>query len=251
MMLQHKDLSESVDHSWNWLYKLGGISFLIIGIWYVVANYWASIAGIPAPGFATPPVATNAQYFNILASYPVASTVFYSMYSLIDLFFVPALVALYIALKGVHKNAMLVAMGLVALFVVIDLAVTEFNSLTLISLTQSYQTATDATQRAAYLAASDYALGAIPIATFYSYVVGSLGFLIASIVMFRGVFRKTIAVIGIVSTLLGIVSGFVLFAPGLAILIFPTLNLYGLWNILVGAQLLGLGGKQLLKSKNA
>jgi hypothetical protein len=76
-----------------------------------------------------------------------------------------------------------------------------------------------------------------------SYVVGSIGFLIASIVMLKGVFRKIIAIIGIVSSALGIIAGFVLFAPGLAVIILPTLNLYGLWNILIGAQLFSLGRK--------
>lgn len=238
--LLKKASSESVDHNWNGVYKIGGVAFLIIGIWYVLANYWGYIAGVPASGFATPPVATNQAYFNILASYPFASNVFYSMYSLIDILVIPALIALYLALKGINKNSMLVAMGIVALWAFLDLGVTEFNSLTLISLAQSYNAATDATQRAAYLAASNYTLAAIPIGTFYSYFVGSLGFLIASIVMLKGVFRKVVALVGIVSNLLGIIDAFVLFAPGLAVLILPTLNLYGFWNILVGAELIRL-----------
>jgi hypothetical protein len=40
--------AESVDHSWNWLCKVGGISFLVTGIWYVFASYWGFIAGVPA-----------------------------------------------------------------------------------------------------------------------------------------------------------------------------------------------------------
>jgi hypothetical protein len=233
---------ESVDRSWNWLYKLGGVSFLVVGAWYGLSNYWGYLTGVPAPGFATPPVATNQQYFDILASHPTSSTIFYSMYSLIDLFVIPALLALYLALKGINKNAMLVAVGMVAVWAVIDLGVTEFNSLTLVSLAQSYNAATDATQRAAFLAAGYYALGAIPIATFYSYFVGSLGFLIASMVMLKGVFRRGVALVGMTCNILGIIDAFVLFDPaGLAVLIFPTLNLYGLWNILVGAQLFRLG----------
>jgi hypothetical protein len=238
-----KTSTESVDHSWNAVYKVGGVAFLIIGIWYALGNYWGYIFGIPASGFATPPIATSEAYFNVLANYPFASTIFYSMYSLTDFLAIPALVALYLALKGINKNSMLVAMGLVAVWAFLDVGVTEFNSLTLISLAQSYNAATDVTQRAAYLAASNYALAAIPIATFYSYFIGSLGFLIASIVMLRGVFRKVVALIGIVCNLLGIISAFVLFAPDLAQLIFPTLNLYGLWNILVGAQLIRLGNR--------
>lgn len=225
------------------MYKVGGVAFLIIGIWYVFSNYWGYIMGIPAPGFATPPVATNSGYFNILGTYPFASNVFYSMYSLIDILVIPALIALYLALKGVSKNSILVAMGIVALWAFIDIGVTEFNSLALISIAQSYNAATDAAQRAAYLAAANGPLAAIPIATFYSYFVGSIGFLIASIVMLKGVFRKFIGLIGVACNTLGIIVAFVLFAPGLAGLIFYTLNLYGFWNILVGAQLIRLGNR--------
>jgi hypothetical protein len=238
-----KPSTTSVDHSWNAVYKVGGVAFIIIGIWYALGNYWSYIFGIPAPGYATPPIVTSQAYFNVLASYPFASTIFYSMYSLAAILTIPALIALYFSLKGINKSSMLVAMGFVALWVFIEVGVTEFSSLTLISLAQSYNAATDATQRAAYLAASNYTLAAIPIATFYSYFIGSLGFVIASVVMLKGVFRKIVALIGIVCNLLGIISAFVLFAPDLAQLIFPTLNLYGLWNILVGAQLIRLSNR--------
>jgi len=242
-MLFRKASTESVDHSWNGLYKIGGISFIISGLWYVFANFWGYIAGVPSPGFATPPVATSTGYFNILASYPFASNVFYSMYSLVDILVIPALISLYFALKGINKSSMLVAMGIVALWVFLDLGVTEFNSLTLVSLAQNYNAATDATLRAAYLAAANGPLAAIPIATFYSYFVGSLGFLIASIVMLKGVFRKIVGIVGIISNALGIIAAFVLFAPRLAGLIVPTLLMYGLWNMLVGAQLIRLGNQ--------
>ena len=241
MALFRRGSTESVDHTWNWVYKFGGICFVLIGLWYIIANFWGYITGVPAPGFATPPVATNAQYFNTLANYPSASTIFYSMYSLTDILVVPALIALYLAFKGISKNVMLVAVGIVALWAAIDIGVTEFNSLTLISLTQSYNGASDATSRAAYMAASDYALGAIPIATFYSYFVGSLGFLMASVVMLKGVFRRITAFAGIAANGLGIIVAFVLFTPDLAGLIVPTLMLYGAWNVLVGVQLFRLG----------
>ncbi len=70
---------------------------------------------------------------------------------------------------------MLVATGLLFLFLVMDLVLTEFNSLTLVTLAEHYASATIDAQRLAYMAAADYALATIPIATFYSWVVGSLG----------------------------------------------------------------------------
>jgi hypothetical protein len=235
--------TKSVDHSWNTVYLVGGASFLMIGVWYALGNYWSYIFGIPAPGFATPPIVTNEAYFNVLATYPLASIIFYSMYTLAAFLSIPASFAMYFSLKGINKNAMLLAMGLVAVWIFIEVGVTEFDSLTLISLAQSYNAAKDVAQQAAYLTASNIPLAALPIATFYSYFVGSLGFLIASTVMLRGVFRRVVAFIGITCNLLGIIDAFILFAPGLSVLLFPTLNLYGLWNILVGAQLIRLSNK--------
>ena len=82
--------------------------------------------------------------------------------------------------EGMDHNLTLVAIGIVALWDMIDSGVTEPNSLTLISVTQ----------RAAFIAAADYALGAIPINAFHSYFVGSHGLLLASLVLVRGVFRR-------------------------------------------------------------
>ena len=233
-----------IDSSWDTLYKVGGISFIIIGIWYGVSTFFPYLFGIPAPGFSTPPIVTEQQYFDILSAYPTAATIFYVMYSISALLCIPALLALYVLLKDINKNAMLVAMGFVALWVVVEIGITEFNSLTLISLIQHYNGTTDTTMRAAYLAAAYYALGVIPIATFYSYFLGSLGFLIASFIMRRTFFRRGTALPGIASNALGIVAAFVLFIPELSSILLPTLNLYALWNILVGAQLFKIGKRR-------
>jgi hypothetical protein len=118
---------------------------------------------------------------------------------------------------------------------------TEFNSLTLVTLTQHYAAATANTQRLAYIAAVDYALATIPIATFYSWVVGSLGFLIASVVMLNGGFGKRTAYFGIIANTAGIVVGFYIFIPVLTIFLTPILIVWGIWLLLVGFRLYKLG----------
>lgn len=103
------------------------------------------------------------------------------------------MLALYLALKHIAKNTMLLATGLMAVFVIVDVAITEANQLTLVTLTQHAATAVSATQRAASMAAANYALATLPLATFYSWVVSSIGVLIISIVMLKGVFGKLTA----------------------------------------------------------
>ena len=93
---------------------------------------------------------------------------------------------------------MLVAAGLLFLFLILDLVLTEFNSLTLITLTQHYATATIDIQRSAYLTAADYALTTTLIASFYSWVIGCIGFLITSVVILNGIFGKRTAYLGII-----------------------------------------------------
>ena len=75
---------------------------------------------------------------------------------------------------------------------ILGFRITEFNSLTLVSLAKIYNAATDATLRAAYLAAANAPLAAIPIATFYSYFVRSLGFSSLRSCILKGVFRKSL-----------------------------------------------------------
>ena len=61
---------------------------------------------------------------------------------------------------------MLVAAGLLFLFLLLDLILTEFNSLTLVTLAQHYTIATIDSQRAVYMGSIDYTLATIPIASF-------------------------------------------------------------------------------------
>ena len=63
---------------------------------------------------------------------------------------------LYLALKRVHRSAMLVATAFVGLFVVLDLAVTWSSFAALLTLGGGYAAAANDVQRAAYVAAANY-----------------------------------------------------------------------------------------------
>src|ERR1022692_4585733 len=74
-----------------------------------------------------------------------------------DFLFVPVALALYLALKGVNRNAMLLATAFVGLFVVLDLAITWSHYASILTLYRDYSKAADDAQRAGYLAAANYA----------------------------------------------------------------------------------------------
>ncbi len=217
------------DPTWNGIYKIGGVSMLGFGLIYIIATTLNLTIAVPP--------SDSMAFLNSLAAHVTLAYFIYGLYSLSGFLLLIATMALYLALKQVNKNAMLVAAGLLFLFVVLDLALTEFNSITLITLAQHYTTATTDAQRAAYMAAADYGLATIPVATFYSWVVGSLGFLIASVIMLKGVFSKRVAYLGIIVNTLGIIGGFYIFIPTLTLFLTPILIIWGIWLMLVGFRL--------------
>jgi hypothetical protein len=217
------------DQSWKGVFRVGGICLLVIGVVYLIGAVLSIILG--------PPPSSGELYLKSLAGHVILSQVNFGLFAFTDFLLLPAVLALYLALKHLAKNPLLIAAGFLALFLVLDLAITELNSLTLVSLTQHYAAATSDAQRSAYAAAADYALATIPIATFFSYLVSSVGLLITSLVMLKGVFNRPTALLGIVASIEGIVGSFYVFFPTLAGLLVPSLITFGLWALFAGTRM--------------
>ena len=221
--------------SWKGIYRAGGICLFGTGLIYLTNVTFGAILGV-AP-------ADSQQYLQSLADHATLARVTYGLFSLANFLLLPAVLGLYLALRRVARNPMLLATGLMTLFVVLDLALTEFTSLTLVTLTQHAAAATSDAGRAAYAAAADYALATIPLATFYSYVVSSLGLLVIGVVMLRGGFGRLPAYLGMAAGVAGIVAGFYVVLPGLSILLNPTLLVFGLWGLTAGVRLYRLSAR--------
>jgi hypothetical protein len=82
-----------------------------------------------------------------------------------------------------------------------------------------------------------HALATIPIATFFSYLVSSVGLLMTSLVILKGVFNRPTALLGIVASIEGMVGSFYVFFPTLAGLLVPSLITFGLWALFAGTRL--------------
>jgi hypothetical protein len=65
-----------------------------------------------------------------------------------DFLYVPVAFTLYLALKEVNRNVMLLATAFAGLFVVVDLAVTWSHYASILTLYRNYSTATDDVHRA-------------------------------------------------------------------------------------------------------
>jgi hypothetical protein len=163
-----------------------------------------------------------------------------------DSLLIPVALSLYLALKGVNRNALLVATAFIGLFVVLDLSVTWPNYTSLIALSDDYAAATSDAQREAYVAAANYVSAALEstLAGVYNIVTLSLGTLIAGFVMLRGPFGKASAYLGLLPGVLGIVSvvgPFLVGALGATIIVASVLTT--VWVLLVGYRLYRIGGQ--------
>jgi hypothetical protein len=215
--------------TWRMLHRVGGPCLIGAGVCYVAGAVLSNIIG-PAPG-------GGEEYLRALAGHATLSQINFVLFALADLLFVPAVLSLFQALKHLARSAVLVATGLIAVFIVLDLGVTEVNSLSLVALTRQYAAAGSESLRAAAVAAANFARVTLPIATFLSYTVSSVGFLIFGIVMLKGVFRRGTAYLGIVATSAGIVGGFYVVLPALGVLLSPCLVAFGVFLVLAGLRL--------------
>jgi hypothetical protein len=160
---------------------------------------------------------------------------FYGLYILTDILLVPAVLALYLALKRINKSAMLVATGFGGLAVALDLGVTMITQVALVTLSQNYAAATNDIQRTVSVATASYAVAIITTSLpVYGSVVFSTETLITSLVMLKGIFSSVTAYLGIVMSITGFLYFISLFLPALGIF-------YGIWGALMMLWLLLAG----------
>ena len=227
----------AVDPEGTGLYRVGGICALLLGLAYIATiPLYASVGAPPSGGEAR---------LHYLVGKTTVWWAILGLSVLTDVLFVPVALALYLALKGVNRNAMLIATAFVGLFVVLDLAVTWPNFAALMSLSGNYAAATTAAERAIDVAAANYASAVLTssLEAVYSILILSLGILLVGLVMLKGIFGKSTAYVGVLTGILGIVAAVgPFFVSALSVTIIMTAVLTTAWVLLVGFRLYGLGG---------
>lgn len=136
----------AVDPGGKWLYRVGGISALLLAIGYII------IIALYVP-MGAPPSGVEAKLM-YLSGNTTAWWAILGLSVLTDFLFIPLTFALYLALKGMGRDVMLIATACVLLVVVIDLAVTWTNYAALITLSNHYAAAIDDAQWAVFVAAA-------------------------------------------------------------------------------------------------
>lgn len=145
---------------------------------------------------------------------------------------------------------MLVAVAFLGLYIVLDVAVNGLQFGPLITISQDYAAATDATKQAAYLAVANYSHAVSSLSQPISSGILSLGILIASLVMRKGTFSKLVANLGIVTALLGIAYSVSVALPALGIFADVSAIIEAIWFLHVGYRLVRLGGRKRALTPN-
>jgi hypothetical protein len=220
----------------TWLYRVGGIAGLLLGIGYIaIFPIYASVGAPPSGGEA---------WLEYSAGKTGAWSAILALSVVTDVLFIPIALALYLALREVHRDAMLLAISFILLFVGLDLAVTWSNYAALIALGDSYAAATTDAQRAAYVAAASYPAAVLKstLEGVYSIVTLAVGMLMVGVVMLRSTFSRAAAWLGIATGVLGIVSvGGALVVSGLSAAVILASVLTTIWALIVGFRLLQFG----------
>jgi len=192
----------TVDPDGKWIYRVGGLSALGLGIGYLLTFPVITFAG----GF--PPSGIEAQLL-FFAGHAAGWWALTGLMVFTDLLYVPVFLALYHALKGINKHMMVLAFACAGLFVVLDLAVTWTAFSSLIIQGGNYARATSDAQRAIIVAAAGYpsAISDSPLSGIYAILFPALGLLFASLIMRKGVFSKALAYLGVIAGISGILAG--------------------------------------------
>jgi len=232
------NLTETIDKSWKGLYRWGGLSALTAGVLYIIALLLALGLGVPS----------SATGEGTLKWFSGQTTLAYTWYGLAiaaDILLVPALLALYLALKGINKNALLAAAAIGGLALALDLGANLITWTALITLSQNYAAATSDVQRAAFVATADYAVGITSVsATVFSSIIFNIWPFITSLVMLKGIFSRATAYVGMAGSIVGFAYGLTVFVPyssSLDVLLVLMIVLLAVWLLLTGNRLYRLG----------
>ena len=236
-----KLMVNSVNPNMKGLYRVGGVSAIVLGMSYIIITALYALGGA-LPGGAE-------EWLKHLAGHTAEWWAILGLSVLTDFLFIPIVWSLYISLKEVNRDAILAGTGFVGLFVVLDLAVTWPNYSSLITLSGKYAAAVDDTQRMAFVAAANYAFGVLSSRLFavYAILVPALGILIIGLVMLKGTFGKATAYLGVVTGILGIISvvgPFFIAALGTTVIITSVLTT--VWVLFVGYKLFRLSRNEKL-----
>jgi hypothetical protein len=188
------------DRSWRELYRVGGISSLLATLAYVAAT----IITFAVP---PPPEEGGAAILAYVAAHRGVYILEQVLWLAPGVLLMVASLALAVAVKDLNKSYAAIGgvLGVASWALTLVYPATGGGAPALVYLSDRYAATGDAAQRAAFAAAAEafVAQNVIPTAVG---ILEPVGILILALVMLRGIFRKGVAYLGIITGALGIVS---------------------------------------------
>jgi hypothetical protein len=225
----------------RWLYRVGAVSAILLAIGYVaIIGLYVPLGAPPARGGGAEPLlayigAHTASWWAILG-----------LSVLTDFLFLPVAFALYVAWKDVNRYGMILAATCVALFVILDLALTWTNYAVMIAFSGRYAAAVTEAQKSAVALMAGYPVAVLESGLLFVYnsLVLAAGILFAGVVMLQSGQHgsRGLAGLGLVTGVLGVVSvAGSFFGDALSSGIIVTSVLTTVWVGLVGLRLWAMG----------
>jgi len=229
-MLHPRQVTDTKDLRWSWLYRVAGVAALITAVLIVVQMFVFIL---------WPPPSTAIDYFNLFQSSTMLGLLALDFLYVIDnVLLIPILLALYVALRRTNESLMIfgVALG----FVGVAALFASNPAVNMHFLSGQYAAAATDAQRSLFLAAGE-AMLAVYSGTAYhlSLILGSVALVIIPVVMLRSkIFSKATGYMGILANALAL--GYYVPRIGIYILLFSVVFLL-IWYILIAGRLFRLG----------
>jgi len=168
----------AVDQSWKGVYKLGGFSLFAGGAILVIFLLSVFIFRVDLP--LTP---------QAVLENPVPPVILYLLAALGEVLLLPGALGLYLSLKGVKKNNMLIAAAFWLVAVSMYL-VSRGQIISLLPISSKYMAISSEFTRTAYLVSADRALEVANIYGNMALMLHQVGAIITGLVMLKGVYGR-------------------------------------------------------------
>ena len=206
----------SADPAWKRLYRAGGFSLILAGILFIV--------NLPLLLIVGPPPTSGEAALAIVAAQNLLFRTSNGIFIASGIVFIPAVLALYLALKELDREYALIASGLAAVAIPIFQTTNMLNySITGVN----------------NAAVAGLVLGVSRAGDTISVLLFSIAVLIWGVIMRKGVFSKGAAYLGVLTGVVGIISSIPIPAIGLIGLF--SLVLFAIWFLAIGSKLYKLG----------
>jgi len=187
---------------------------------------------------------TRPSYLQLVSQHQGLASVALSLWIVMDFLVLAPSVAMYLLLERHNRTFALLGSLISIFYAIYDVSVTELNSLTLVSLSHGYASATTEALRASFVAAATYGYHALPIQTVLSFALGPLAYILWCVPMAKSFFGRWTAIIGVIVSVIGLIGSVNPVVPSSPIIgwcFFLGSRLIALWFIWLGVKLYRYG----------